>query len=172
MAKILTVFYSLKGETMGHDMEIVNLEKGYTAMAAELIQKAVGGDIFEIETVKTYKANHMEMINEAKEELDNGIRPELKDYVDIEGYDTIFIGYPNWWRTMPMPVVGFLEHYDWSGKRIIPFVTSCGGGFGHSLKLIKEICAGADISSGKDFLGYQVEESEQAISNWAREALM
>ena len=93
MAKILTVFHSLRGETIAPGMKIVNLEKGHTAVAAEFIQEAVGGDIFEIETVKTYTPDHMEMIYEAKEELEKGIRPELKGYPDISGYDTIFIGF-------------------------------------------------------------------------------
>ena len=75
MANILTVFYSLKGETIAPLMRVVNLEKGHTAVAAEYIQKAVGGDLFEIETVKTYIKDHMKMIHEAKEELEKGIRP-------------------------------------------------------------------------------------------------
>ena len=79
MAKILTVFYSLKGETIAPGMKIVNLEKGHTAVAAEFIQRAVGGDLFEIETVKTYVEDHMKMIYEAKEELEKGIRPEPGD---------------------------------------------------------------------------------------------
>ena len=94
MGKILTIFYSLKGETIAPGMKIVKLEKGHTAAAAEYIQKTVGGDLFEIETVKTYIEDHMEMIYEAKEELEKGIRPELKVYPDISGYDTIFIGFP------------------------------------------------------------------------------
>ena len=94
-------------------------------------------------TVETYTPDHMEMIYEAKKELEKGIRPELKGYPNISGYDTIFIGFPNWWNTMPMPVLGFLEHYDWSGKRIIPFVTSGGGGFGKSIDDMKKICTGA-----------------------------
>ena len=172
MANILTVFYSLKGETIAPLMRVVNLEKGHTAAAAEYIQKAVGGDLFEIETVKTYIKDHMKMIHEAKEELDKGIRPELKSYPDISGYDTIFLGFPNWWNTMPMPVVGFLEHYNWSGKRIIPFCTSGGSGFGKSLDDLKKICAGADISAdGKHFLGHKVEKSEAKISAWAKNVL-
>ena len=172
MTNILTVFYSLKGETIAPGMKIVNLEKGHTAAAAEFIQKAVGGSLFEIETVKTYIEDHMKMIYEAKEELEKGIRPELKSYPDISGYDTIFFGFPNWWNTLPMPVVSFLEHYDWSGKRIIPFVTSGGNGFGKSLDALEKICAGADISSdGEHFLGHEVEESETKISAWAKKAL-
>ena len=171
MANILTAFYSLKGEMIAPGMKVVNLEKGHTAAAAEYIQKAVGGDLFEIETVKTYIKDHMKMIQEAKDVLEKGIRPKLKSYPDISGYDTIFLGFPNWWNTLPMPVVGFLEHYDWSGKRIIPFVTSGGSGFGKSRDELKKICAVADISADEHFLGHEVEESEAKISAWAKKAL-
>ena len=153
---ILTVFFSMKGETITANMTVENLTKGHTAVAAEFINEAVGGDIFELETVKTYIADHMQMIYEAKDELQQGIRPELKRYPDsLDGYDTIFLGYPNWWGTLPIagcnkegfqkrartraskkpskcPDVGFLEHFDWSGKRIIPFNTSEGSGAGRS----------------------------------------
>ena len=171
MSKILTVFYSLKGETIAPGMTIVNLEKGHTAVAAEFVQKTVGGDIFEIETVKTYNPDHMKMIYEAKEELENGIYPELKSYPKISDYDTIFLGFPNWWNTIPTPVFNFLMAYDWTGKRIIPFVTSGGSGLGRSIEDIGSICAGADIAPGGAFLGHEVESSEQGIADWARNAL-
>ena len=171
MDEILTVFYSLKGETIAPGMKIVNLEKGHTAVAAEFVQKAVGGDIVEIETVKTYNADHMKMIYEAKEELEKGIYPELKIYPDIDGYDTIFLGFPNWWNTIPTPVFNFLQHYDWNGKRIIPFVTSGGGGLGRSVDDIKKICTGAEISDGGEFLGHEVEASEKEIGAWAKKVL-
>lgn len=172
MAEIITVFYSLKGQTIAPGMKIVDLKKGHTAAAAEFIQKAVGGDLFEIKTVKTYIEDHMRMIYEAKEEMEQGIRPELKAYPDLEQYDTVFLGFPNWWNTLPMPVVGFLEHYDWHGKRIIPFVTSGGSGFGKSIEDMKMLCAGAEISeNGGAFLGHQVEISQEEISEWAKKAL-
>lgn len=168
MAKILTVFFSLKGENHGADEKTVYLSKGYTATAADFIHKTVGGDMFEIKTVKTYSNDYLGMLYEAQEEQQNGIRPELREYVDIDGYDIIFLGYPNWWLSLPMPVVSFLEHYDWSGKRVIVFVTSGGGGFGDSVKEMRKICPGIDILAVRDFLGYQVEDSEQEISEWAK----
>ena len=172
MANILTVYYSLKGETIAPGMKIVNLEKGHTNVAAEFVQKAVGGDLFEIETVKTYLEDHMKMIYEAKEELENGVRPELKSFADISGYDTIFLGFPNWWNTIPTPVFTFLEHYDWSGKRIIPFVTSGGGGFGKSIEDIKKICVDAEIvESDGQFKGHEVSSSEEKIAAWAKGVL-
>ena len=114
----------------------------------------------------------MKMIYEAKEELEKGIRPELKDYPNISKFDTVFLGFPNWWNTLPMPVVGFLEHYDWSGKWIIPFVTSGGGGFGKSIEDLKKFAKGAIIEeNGGEFLGHEVESSEEKISTWARTML-
>ena len=172
MANILTVFYSLSGETIAPGMKIVNLEKGYTHQAAEFIQKAVGGDLFEIKTVKTYLEDHMKMIYEAKEELEQGIRPELKAFADLDGYNTVILGFPNWWNTLPMPVVTFLEHYDWTGKRIIPFVTSGGSGFGKSIEDLKKYCPGAEITeSDGAFIGHEVPESEQKIAQWAKSVL-
>lgn len=171
MAKIAIVYYSLKGETIAPDMKVVHLEKDHTAAAAEFIQQAVGGDLIKLETVKTYAADHMKMIYEAKEELEKGIRPALKSYPDLSGYDVVFLGFPNWWNTLPMPVAGFLEHTNWRGKTIIPFVTSGGSGFGKSLEDLKRLCPGAKIAKGGAFLGHEVEASQAQIAAWARGAL-
>ena len=167
--KTLTVYFSMKGETIAPGMKIVNLEKGHTAVAAEAVAKAAGGDLFEIETVKTYIEDHMKMIYEAKEELEKGERPELKNFPDsIDGYELIFLGYPNWWNTLPMPVVTFLEHFDWNGKHIIPFNTSEGSGAGSSLKKIKEICAGAVVDDVYELKGSEVDGKLDEIADWAK----
>lgn len=169
--KIAVIYYSLKGETIAPGMKIVNLEKGHTAVAAEFVQKAVGGELIELDTIKTYLKDHMKMIYEAKEELENGIRPELKKYPDIREYHIIFLGFPNWWNTLPMSVVEFLKHCQWQGKKIIPFVTSGGSGFGRSLEDIKKYCPGAEVSEGRAFLGHLVETSEAEIEEWAKQCL-
>ena len=170
--KILTVYFSLKGETIAPGMKIVHLEKGHTAQAAEYIQQAVGGDLFEIETVKTYIKDHMKMIYEAKDELTKGIRPELKALPEqFEQYDTVFLCYPNWWNTLPMPVVSFLEKLNWSGKRIIPFNTSEGSGLGKSVDWIREICKGVTVEDGFALKGSQVDMQQAEIAAWAKEHL-
>ena len=167
--KILTAYFSLKGQTIAPGMKIVNLDKGHTAAAAECIQQAVGGDLFEIQTVKTYVEDHMKMIYEAKEELEQGIRPELKGFPkDFAEYDTVFLGYPNWWNTLPMPVVTFLEGLDWIGKRVIPFNTSEGSGLGESVEKIREICKGAVVGAGYALKGSQVDEKQSEIGAWAK----
>ena len=169
MANILTVYFSLKGETLWKDMTVKNLEKGNTAVVTEFIQKAVGGDLFEIETTSVYSGDHFKMIYEAKEEMDSGRDIEPKYYPDnLDMYDTIFVGYPNWWSTMPPVVATFLKHYDLSGKRIIPFCTHGGGGWGHSLKDLQEVCSGAVIEKGFDIVGTMAAVSEDAVSAWAK----
>lgn len=167
MAKILTAFFSMTGETYANG-KIINLEKGYTHMAAEYIQQAVGGDLFHIQQVREYSADHFKMIDEAKAELQGDERPQLREYPDnIEGYDTIFLGFPNWWNTLPMPVVTFLTHYDFSGKKIIPLNTSGGGGFGHSIDAIRKYAPSAQVADGLTVPGTQVEASKQKIMDWA-----
>ena len=166
---ILTAFFSMKGETIAPGMKIVNLEKGHTAVAAETIQSAVGGDLFEMETVKIYNPDHMKMIYEAQDELKAGIRPELKAYPEnLDQYDTVFLCYPNWWNTLPMPVLGFIERYNWSGKRIIPVNTSEGSGAGKSVAKIKEVCTGAVVENAYELIGSQVDDKVSEIAEWAK----
>lgn len=168
----LTVYFSMKGETIAPGMKIVNLEKGHTAVAAEAIHHAVGGDIFEIETIKSYIKDHMKMIYEAKDEIEQGIRPELKSYPDsMDGYDTVFLCYPNWWNTLPMPVLGFIEHFEWSGKRIIPVNTSEGSGAGRSVVRIREVCKGATVDEAYELKGSEVDNKIAEIENWAKNKL-
>lgn len=172
MAKILTVYFSLKGQTIAPGMKIINLKKGNTAVAAEYIQKAVCGEIFEIETVKTYIEDHFEMIEEAKKEFNNKTRVEVKNYLDnLEDYDVIFLGYPNWWNTIPMVVVTFLEHYNLAGKRIIPFCTNEGSGLGNSVTDLKKICKGAVVEEGISIRGSQAINSEKMIAEWAKKMI-
>ena len=167
---VLTVYFSMKGETIALGMKIVNLKKGHTAVAAEAIQSAVGGDIFEIETVKTYIADHMKMIYEAKEELQKGIRPKLKKYPEsLDSYDTVFLCYPNWWNTLPMPVLGFIERYDWNGKHIIPVNTSEGSGAGRSVEKIREVCVGSQVEEACELRGSEVDKMIAQIKSWAKE---
>ena len=159
----------MKGQTITPEMSVINLSEGHTARAAKFICQAVGGDLFEIEADKVYPEDHFAMIREAKHELDNNIHVPVKKYPENFGsYDTIFLGYPNWYNTLPMPVVTFLENLDWSGKKIIPFNTSEGSGLGHSIERIRKICKGADVDNGKGFRGSEVDKSEQEIISWAK----
>ena len=165
----LIVYYSRKGENYWNG-SIKNLKKGNTAIVAEFIQKTVGGDLFEVDTVKPYAASYYECIDEAQKELREGARPEIKGYVeDISKYDTIFVGYPNWWGQMPMCMCTFLERYDLTGKKIVPFCTNEGSGMGSSERQLKAVCKGATVVSGLSVHGAEATQSEAKVSAWAKQ---
>ena len=168
MANVLTVFYSRKGENHFPD-GIRSIEKGNTAWAAEHIQAAVGGDLFEIDTVKPYAANYRECCMQAVAEAKSGARPELKGFVeDVSGYDTIFVCFPNWCGTAPMCVFTFLEHYDLTGKRIVPLCTNEGSGLANAPRDLARSCPGAVIAEGLSVRGHQAKDSEVEIAAWAK----
>lgn len=171
MSKILTVFYSRKGTNHFPD-GIRFVEKGNTAYAAEYIHKAVGGDLFEIDTAKPYSEDYKTCCSEAYAELKANARPEIKGFVeDISAYDSIFVCYPNWCGTFPMCVLTFLEHYDLSGKRLIPLCTNEGSGLGHSEKDLKEAFPTAEVLPGLSVRGHQCADSEELIADWAKKQL-
>ena len=162
----LIVYYSRKGQNYWNG-SIVDLAKGNTERVAEFVQKAVGGDLFEIETVREYSKDYMVCIEEAKAELREGARPELKMLPEsIDQYDTIFVGYPNWWGTMPMCVYTFLEHFDLTGKKIVPFCTNEGSGMGGSERDIKRTCPGADVKGGLSVTGSQAANAKASLQTW------
>ena len=171
MSKILIVYYSRKGENYWNG-SIKSIAKGNTQRVAEFIQKAVGGDLFEIETVRSYSESYMTCIDEAKQELREKARPEIKAYPDnFEEYDTIFVGYPNWWGTMPMCMFTLLEKYDFTGKTIIPFCTNEGSGMGGSERDLKKLCKGATVKPGLSIHGAETEQSESKVAAWAKKSL-
>lgn len=164
----LIAYYSRKGETYWAG-EIKVLAKGNTERVAEFVAEATGGDLFEIRTVREYSENHMKCIEEAKAELQADARPELVEYPEsLDSYDTIFIGYPNWWGTCPMCVFMFLEHFDLTGKRIIPFCTNEGSGMGGSEKHLKKVCRGAIVEKGLPIIGNKAASSHDEVVAWAK----
>lgn len=168
MSNVLIVYYSRRGQNY-YNGSIRDLEKGNTETAAEYIQKAVGGDMFRVETVTPYSADYTACTEEAQEELRQNARPELKEYLEsLDKYDTLFVGYPNWWGTMPMAMFTFLERYSLAGKRIIPFCTNEGSGMGSSERDLKKICIGAAVERGLAIRGCETVKLEKKIMEWAK----
>jgi flavodoxin len=138
-----------------------------TAIIADMIKQVTKGDIFEIKPLESYPRNYQETTKVAKQELNNNARPKFDGSVsNIDRYDTIFLGYPNWWGTMPMVVYTFLESYDLNGKKIIPFCTHGGGGFSRSINNIKKLCPNSNIIGAKAFLGSSAKDQKQSIEKW------
>lgn len=117
---------------------------GNTKGIAEEIQNQTGADLFEITMVNPYSNDYNTVLDEAQRDQNEQARPELASHVEnMEQYDTVILGYPNWWASIPMPVASFLEEYDFSGKTIIPFCSHGGGRFGQSLTAISKLAPDA-----------------------------
>lgn len=148
MAKKLVAFYSRADENYVNGL-IKNLDVGNTEVAAGIIKELTGEDIFKIEQQKSYSKNYNECIAQAQADQQRDARPELKSYPEsIDEYDVIYLGYPNYWSTMPMAVFTFLEHFDFGGKTIKPFCTHEGSGMGNSVSDIKKLCPTANVEKG------------------------
>ena len=147
------------------------LEKGNTEIAGEIISSIIEADIFEIVADKKYPIKYDDCIKIAKKELRENSRPKLKDNIDIKEYDIIFVGYPNWWGTMPMPVWTFLEEKDFTNKKVLPFCTHEGSGLGKSESDIKKLTGGAEVLKGLAINGSEVNNSEKQIKKWLEDSL-
>ena len=139
----------------------------YMAMT---IQEAIGGELFRIETKEKYPLEHETLVNQAKKEQNEEVRPELATHIEnVEQYDIIFLGYPNWWGDMPQPLYTFLEEYDFSGKTIIPFNSHGGSGFSNTIEEIKKLQPNATVKDdGLSISRNDVADSEQEITDWAK----
>ena len=167
-SKSLIAYFSRKGNNIVSG-SIVSLPIGNTEVIAKKIQKLTGSDMFQIKTVKSYPDDYTETTNVAQEEKRKNTRPELTEMVkDMDSYDVIYIGYPNWWGTMPMAVFTFLEAYDLSGKTIVPYCTHEGSGMGSSERDIKKLCPNAKVLSGLAIRGGSVDRADKDIENWLK----
>lgn len=167
-SKSLIAYYSRKGNNYVGG-SIVNLPIGNTAVIANKIQKLTGTDLFEIETVKAYPEDYTETTNVAQDEKRTNSRPELTETVEnMDSYDVIYLGYPNWWGTMPMAIFTFLESYDFSGKTIVPYCTHEGSGMGSSERDIKKLCPDAKVAAGLSIIGGNVQRADKDVANWLK----
>ncbi|MDD4990910.1 MAG: flavodoxin [Paludibacter sp.] len=168
-SKILIAYYSRKGQNYVAG-KIENLAVGNTEVVAKKIQAITGGDLFEIETVKAYPVDYTETTQVAMDEKRSNARPELAATVDnMNAYDVIYLGYPNWWNTFPMAVFTFLESYNLSGKTIIPFCTHEGSGPGNSERDIKKLCPNSKVLTGLAIRGSNVSSADNEIKNWMKD---
>jgi flavodoxin len=165
----LVIYFSRSGENyFGGNLK--NIEKGNTEVIAEYIQEFTCADLFKVESAVEYPEDYMECIAVAKKELEDDARPEIKkSFKDISSYDTIFIGFPNWWGTLPMPMFTQLEQLDFTGKTVKAFVTHEGSGFGSSEKDLKKLCAGAEIKNGLSIPGADVYDVKDTVKVWIDE---
>ena len=136
---------------------------GNTGVMAHMIAEASGGELFSIRTVEPYPNNYNDTVDAGQTEKNNGIHPELATHIEnLDQYDTIFVGFPNWWYVAPTIINTFLESYDFSGKTIVPFATSGGSGMGNTNEKLAPSCPGAILMKGKMLNGSLSQEELKA----------
>ena len=147
--------------------KMVYLPIGNTERAAGMICHHTEGHLFRILRRTAYPAAYDDVVAEAKKELQSNARPPLENVLPgIDEYDVIYLGYPNWCGTMPMPVWTFLETYDFTGKHIRPFCTHEGSGWGRSLEDLKKLCPTAAIEPGLTLFGTTIQDADDDVRRW------
>ncbi len=140
---------------------------GNTEGAAKEIQSQTGADLFKIEWVNPYSSDYNTVLDEAQRDQNNQAKPKLSVQVEnIEDYDVIFLGFPNWWASIPMPIASFLEECDLSGKTIIPFFSHGGGRFGQSVTAISKLAPASVIGEGLSIHYSSGAELSDDIAQW------
>lgn len=142
-------------------------QTGNTETVANIIHDNVGGDIVKLETTEAYPSDYDELVDYAQQEQQEDARPELSTVIEnIEQYDTIFLGYPNWWGDMPMAIYTFLGTYDLSGKTIAPFITHGGSGLSGTPENIQEEELNASVTEGLAIDGDEASDSSEDVVEW------
>lgn len=178
--KSIVVFFSMPETTdsknMSREEELSTIVVdgkvlGNTEYVAYIIGKETKSDIFRIEPVEPYPMNHTKLEEIAVEEQRKEALPEIKGKIEnIADYETIFIGYPNWYYDMPRIIYSFLNDYDLSGKTIVPFVTSGASGFSNSINEIKKIEPNANvIENGLSIIRTNIENAKEPTIKWLKE---
>lgn len=167
--KALVAYFSLAGEQYAVGV----IEEGNTSIIAHMIGDAVGADLFEIQAETPYPTTHSELLDVSRQEMSENARPAyVGDVENWADYDTVYLGFPNWWGDMPMIVYHFLESHDWSGKTVIPFCTHGGSGLSGTERTIAQI-TGAAMMDGFAISGETAqndrERGQAAVNDWLRE---
>lgn len=143
---------------------------GNTGVVASVIADLTGADTFSIRTVESYPDNYNDTIDQGQEEQQEDVRPELSGQIEnLDSYDTIFLGYPNWWGDMPMAIYSFPDEYDLSGKTIVPFVTSGGSGFSGSVEEIEDAEPDAEVLEGLSLSDSEATDAQRDVEEWLGE---
>ena len=179
-SKILVAYFSLPETNDPNNMTdaeedstvVVNGEVlGNTQYVAQLIAENTGADIFRIEAETDYPLDHDTLVDQALEEQNEDARPAIRGTVEnMNEYDTVFLGYPNWWGDMPMIIYTFLEQYDFTGKTIIPFNTHGGSGLSNTVATITNKLPNSNVISNAFTLSRNnMEQAPEEVTSWLEE---
>ena len=176
-SNILIAYFTWADNTVVEDPSSVDVDAttsasvlapGNAAKLASWIQQEVGGDLHSIVVEEPYSSDYDECLDRAADEKAENARPALASHVDnMEDYDIVFLGFPNWWYTLPMPVLTFVEEYDWSGKTVVPFVTHGTGGLSSTIRdLTAALPEDVTILEPIDVYRPEVDDSQSAVQEW------
>ncbi|MBU5626108.1 NAD(P)H-dependent oxidoreductase [Oscillibacter sp. MSJ-2] len=175
--KVLIAYFTWAENTVVDDPSAVDVDAstsasvvapGNAARLAAWIQQEVGGDLHSIVVTDLYSSDYDECLDRAADEKAENARPALSTHVsNFADYDVVFLGFPNWWYTLPMPVLSFVEEYDWSGKTVVPFVTHGTGGLASTIRdltaaLPKDTTVLKEISVSRE----NVSSAQSAVRDW------
>ena len=174
---ILIAYFTWADNTVVEDPSSVDVDAttstsvlapGNAAKLAAWIQEEVGGDLHSIVVEEPYSSDYDECLDRAAEEKADNARPALATHVEnMEDYDIVFLGFPNWWYTLPMPVLTFVEEYDWSGKTVVPFVTHGTGGLSSTIRdLTAALPEDTTILEPIGVYRPEVDTSQGAVQDW------
>jgi flavodoxin len=151
----------------GHILVVYFTRSGNTRKIASLIQQEVGGTMHEIQPEVPYPSSYNAVVDQAKEEIQAGYKPALRSTLDqIQSYDTVFVGSPNWWSTIAPPVATFLSEHDLSGKTIVPFCTHGGGGLGRIGRDVAKLCPQSTVLSSFEIYGSGGMDAQARVRAW------
>ena len=162
--KTLIAYFSHVGENLENN-QIVVLDKGNTEVVAEKIAQLTGGDLYKIEEEEPYPFKYDDCLRRSRREDENNEHPALKGgpKLNMDDYDTIYIGFPIWYRTYPRVIASFFDAYDLTGKKVRPFCTNDEGTFGISLLEMQGSLRGASIDDGLAIRGVDVNNADERI---------
>lgn len=140
---------------------------GNTGVVAQMIAETAGAEVFPLHTVELYPDIYEATIDQGEQERANGARPELQALPEnLDDYDVIFLGYPNWWGDLPMAVYSFLDEVDLTGKTIVPFVTSGGSGLSGTPDTIAALEPGAEVREGLAVRNTNAADAQESVEVW------
>lgn len=177
--KILIAYFTWSDNTVVENPNSIDVDAETSAsvlspvnaeLIANWIAEETGGDLFSIKTQNKYSSDYDECLNQARKERDNNERPALVERVNnIDDYDVIFLGFPNWWYTCPMAVFTFVESYDLSGKTIIPFCTHGTGGLSRTIRDLKNLLPeNCEVLEPIGVYRPEVKNSKSKVLDWLR----
>lgn len=168
-ANTLVVYFSMPDNVDNSTVVIDGETLGNTQYMAYVIQENANANIFRIIPETPYPTDHSELVDLAREEQRNNARPAFQGEIEnFDNYDTVFVGYPNWWGDMPMIMYTFFDAYDFTGKKIITFNTHGGSGFSSTNETIARLEPNAEVVRGLSISRNNIQNAEQQIIDWLK----